>query len=43
LKFVFEQTAVLDYDTGLPTYACLTDGKKADVRAAKTMTFAKNY
>ena len=34
---------VLDYDTGLPTYACLTDGKKADVRAAKTMTFAKNY
>lgn len=33
---------VLDYDSGLPTYACLTDGKKADVRVAKTMTFAKN-
>jgi hypothetical protein len=33
---------VLDYDSGLPTYAYLTDGKKADVRVAKTMTFAKN-
>jgi len=31
--------AVLDYDTGLPAYAVLTDGKTHDVRAAKNTVF----
>ena len=31
--------AVLDYDTGLPSYACITDGKKHDVKEAKQLMF----
>ncbi|MCA1751946.1 MAG: IS4 family transposase [Cryomorphaceae bacterium] len=31
--------AVLDYSTGLPAYAVLTDGKTHDVRAAKQTSF----
>ena len=31
---------VLDHDGYLPSYAVLTDGKTADIKAAKTMTFA---
>jgi hypothetical protein len=31
---------VLDHDGYLPSYAVLTDGKTADIAAAKTMTFA---
>jgi len=31
--------AVLDYDSGLPNYAVLTDGKKHDVRVAKEQNF----
>jgi len=31
--------AVLDYDTGLPSYAIMTDGKKHDVTVAKQTTF----
>jgi hypothetical protein len=31
---------VLDHDGYLPSYAVLTDGKTADITAAKTMTFA---
>jgi hypothetical protein len=31
--------AVLDYDTGLPAYAVLTDGKKHDATMAKTFEF----
>jgi hypothetical protein len=32
---------VLNYDTGLPCYAVLTDGKKHDVTIAKTIDFPK--
>ena len=31
--------AVLDYDTGLPSYACMTDGKQHDVKVAKQTVF----
>ena len=31
--------AVLDYDTGLPSYAVISDGKKHDVNAAKQVIF----
>lgn len=31
--------AVLDYDTGLPSYAAITDGKKHDVKVAKDTAF----
>lgn len=31
--------AVLDYDTGLPNYAVISDAKKHDVKAAKQTTF----
>jgi hypothetical protein len=31
--------AVLDYDTGLPAYAVITDGKQHDVKAAKRTVF----
>jgi Transposase DDE domain/Domain of unknown function (DUF4372) len=31
---------ILDHDGYLPSYAVLTDGKTADITAAKTMTFA---
>ena len=31
---------VLDHDGYLPSYAVLSDGKTADIRAAKAMTFA---
>lgn len=31
--------AVLDYDTGLPSYACLTDGKTHDATIAKQTVF----
>ena len=31
--------AVLDYDSGLPSYAVLTDGKTHDVKAAKLIAF----
>lgn len=31
--------AVLDYDNGLPSYACLSDGKMADINAAKPLSF----
>lgn len=31
--------AVLDYDSGLPSYACLSDGKMADISAAKPLNF----
>jgi hypothetical protein len=31
--------AVLDYDTGLPAYAVITDGKQHDVKAAKKTVF----
>jgi len=31
--------AVLDYDSGLPSYACLSDGKMADINAAKPLSF----
>jgi hypothetical protein len=32
---------VLDYDTGLPCYAVMSDGKKHDVTIAKTIEFPK--
>lgn len=32
---------VLNYDTGLPCYALMTDGKKHDVTVAKTIDFPK--
>lgn len=31
--------AVLDYDTGLPNYVCMTDGKQHDVKVAKDTIF----
>lgn len=31
---------ILDHDGYLPSYAVLTDGKTADIKAAKTMTFS---
>lgn len=31
--------AVLDYDTGLPNYAVITDGKHHDVKVAKSIAF----
>lgn len=31
--------AVLDYDTGLPSYAVMTDGKKHDIKVAKQTVF----
>lgn len=31
--------AVLDYDTGLPNYAAISDGKKHDVKVAKSIAF----
>ena len=31
--------AVLDYDTGLPNYAVISDGKKHDVKVAKSIAF----
>lgn len=34
--------AVLDYDTGLPSYAHITDGKKHDVRVAQDTVFPKD-
>jgi len=34
--------AVVDYDTGLPSYACMTDGKKHDVTVAKDTVFPKD-
>lgn len=34
--------AVLDYDTGLPNYASITDGKKHDVKAAVDTVFPKD-
>lgn len=34
--------AVLDYDTGLPSYACITDGKQHDVKVAKQTTFPRH-
>lgn len=34
--------AVLDYDTGLPSYAAITDGKKHDVKVAKDTVFPKD-
>lgn len=33
--------AVLDYDNGLPNYACLTDGKTHEVNVAKDQYFIK--
>lgn len=32
--------AVLDYGNGLPSYACLSDGKKADIHVAKSLNFS---
>jgi len=34
--------AVLDYDTGLPSYAAITDGKKHDVMVAKDTVFPRD-
>ncbi len=34
--------AVLDYDTGLPSYATITDGKKHDVKVAKDTVFPRD-
>jgi len=34
--------AVLDYDTGLPSYAHITDGKKHDVKVARSAIFTKD-
>lgn len=34
--------AVLDYDTGLPCYATITDGKRHDVKEAKEATFPRD-
>lgn len=31
--------AVLDYDTGLPSYICMTDGKQHDVKVAENTVF----
>jgi len=33
--------AVMDYDTGLPSYAVITDGKKHDVKVAMETSFPK--
>lgn len=33
---------VLDYDSGLPSYAVLSDGKQSDITAARAMNFASN-
>lgn len=33
---------VLDYDSGLPSYGVLPDGKQSDITAAKAMNFASN-
>ena len=33
--------AVLDYDTGLPNYAVISDGKQHDVKVAKSIAFPK--
>jgi len=34
--------AVLDYDTGLPSYATITDGKRHDVKEAKQIVFPRD-
>lgn len=34
--------AVLDYDTGLPNYVAITDGKKHDVKVAKDTVFPRD-
>ena len=39
-KGVIKLHAVLDYDTGLPTYAVITEGKKHDVTQAKQVNFS---
>lgn len=38
-KGAIKMHTVLDYDTGLPCYAVITDGKKHDVSVAKTIDF----
>jgi hypothetical protein len=38
-KGAVKMHAVLDYDSGLPSYAVLTDGKTHDVKAAKLIAF----
>jgi hypothetical protein len=38
-KGAIKMHAVLDYDSGLPNYAVITDGKKHDVTAAKGLSF----
>ena len=40
-KGAFKLHAVLDYETGLPSYAIITDGKKHDVKMAKQTVFPK--
>ena len=32
--------AVSDYDSGLPSYACLSDCKMADINAAKPLIYS---
>ena len=41
-KGAVELHAVLDYDTGLPSYATLMDGKKHDVKVAANTVFPKD-
>ena len=40
-KGVIKLHAVLDYDTGLPNYAVITDGKQHDVKVAKSIAFPR--
>ena len=39
MKGAVKLNAVLDYDSGLPSYAVITDGKKHDVSQAKQLSF----
>jgi len=41
-KGVLKLHAAIDNDTGLPSYACMTDGKKQDVRVAKDTEFPED-
>ncbi|MCB0657607.1 MAG: transposase [Saprospiraceae bacterium] len=34
--------ALLDYDTGLPVYAVMTDGKSHEIKVARNTTFRQN-
>jgi len=41
-KGALKLQALVDYDTGLPSYACMRDGKQHDISVAKNTVFPKD-